>query len=212
MKADEKLGGFGGTQAALLRLLLRNKAGLTIDQVAEGLAVTRTAVNQHLATLERDGYVMKSRQEQTGGRPSRIFVLSDKGLNLFPKNYGMFSLKSFEAMIDMLGRRKTYKLLEKLGRDLGKDLGVGLAGAPLDKKAAEIADAMQGLGFDASAEASTPEITAYNCIYHALAKADPEVCRLDLAFLKEASGADVDHAACMAKGDNACRFVLKKRR
>lgn len=212
MALQEKIGGFGGTQTALLRLLLRNKNGLTVDQIADGLSVTRTAVNQHLAALERDGYVMKSRHTQTGGRPSRIFALSERGLNLFPKNYGMFSLKSFEAMIDMMGRRKTYRLLENLGRDLGKELGANLAQAPLDRKAADIADAMQGLGFDASAHASKPEITAYNCIYHELAKADPEVCRLDLAFLKEASGADVDHAACMAKGDNACRFVLQKRK
>lgn len=212
MDSQEKLGGFGGTQTALLRLLLRNKDGLTVDQIADGLAVTRTAVNQHLAALERDGYVMKSHQEQTGGRPSRIFVLSDKGHNLFPKNYDMFSLKSFEAMIEMMGRRKTYKLLERLGRDLGRELGASLADAPLDEKAAEIANAMQMLGFDAGAETPSAEITAYNCIYHELAKADPEICRLDLAFLKEASGADVDHAACMARGDNACRFVLKKRR
>jgi len=152
---------------------------------------------------------MTSRQEQTGGRPSRIFALSERGINLFPKNYGMFSLKSFQAMIDMMGRRKTYRLLENLGRDLGKELGASLAHETLGRKVEEIADAMQGLGFDASAHSSKPEITAYNCIYHELAKADPEVCRLDLSFLKEASGAEVDHKACMAKGDNACRFILQ---
>ncbi|GJL90476.1 helix-turn-helix transcriptional regulator [Hyphococcus sp.] len=210
MLPTTKLGGFGATQAELLRLLLRNKSGLTVDQIAEGLSITRTAVNQHLASLERDGYVMRSHQEQTGGRPSRIFALSERGMNLFPKNYDMFSLKAFEAMIEMMGRRKTYRLLEKLGQDMGAELGASLASLRPADKAPAIAEVMQSLGFDASANASKPEITAYNCIYHELAKADPEICRLDLAFLRTASGGGVDHASCMAKGDNACRFVLKK--
>ena len=212
MSTSSKLGGFGATQGELLRLLLRNKAGMTVEQIADGLSVTRTAVNQHIAALERDGYVRRSHQEQTGGRPSRLFALSERGLNLFPKNYGMFSVKALDAMIDMLGRRKTYKLLEKLGRDMGAELGASLSSLRPAEKASAIAEAMQGFGFDSVAPQGKAEITAYNCIYHELAKADPEICRLDLAFLKEASGGGVDHETCMARGDNACRFVLTKRK
>lgn len=208
------LAGFGVTQSALLQLLLRNKRGLTIDQIAQGLGVTRTAVNQHLASLERDGHVLRNDVVATGGRPGRVYALSEKGIQLFPKNYDMFSLKTLEAMINALGADQTRKVLDQLGRDLGKELGASLK----DKKPGEripfITDVLQEIGFDAhieeNAPRNSPAIKAYNCVYHTLAQANPDVCRLDLAFLKEASGMTVEHVACMAKGDNECRFQFKK--
>ena len=46
-------------QWQLLDFLLKNKAGMTVDELAEALNITRTAVNQHIAGLERDGYVKR---------------------------------------------------------------------------------------------------------------------------------------------------------
>lgn len=204
------LGGFGHTQTALMRLLLRNKAGLTVDGIAAGLSVTRTAVNQHLTSLERDGYVLRKEVVATGGRPSRVYGLSERGMHLFPKNYDMFSLKTLEALIETIGADKAKAVLERLGVDLGKDVGVKLSGEKLSDKIHEITKVLQDFGFDAHTDDASPnaapEIKAYNCIYHALAQAHPDVCALDLAFLRQAAGTDVEHVSCMAKGDNACQF------
>ncbi len=207
----ETLSGFGRTQSALMKMLLRTKDGLTVDQIAQGLGVTRTAVNQHLASLERDGYIQRRNVVPTGGRPSRVYALSERGIHLFPKNYDAFSLMSLEAMFNSLGTDQVKKVLKQLGRNLGKDLAPGLANEPLDQRVLAITATLQELGFDAHLEQeSTPNaapiITAYNCIYHALAQVHQEVCELDLAFLREASGAEVEHVDCMAKGANQCRF------
>ena len=214
MAQTDSLAGFGATQTALMRLLLRNKSGLTVDGIAEGLSVTRTAVNQHLASLERDGYVMRKEVVATGGRPSRAFGLSERGIHLFPKNYDMFSMKTLEALIDTIGEKAAKKVLERLGRDLGTDLSSKLSGKKLKDKMPAIAGVLQEFGYDANytelKQKAPTEIKAYNCIYHALAQAHPDVCALDLAFLHEASGAKVDHVACMAKGDNACQFRFQK--
>ncbi|MBB5517956.1 helix-turn-helix transcriptional regulator [Amphiplicatus metriothermophilus] len=213
MADKEHLVGLGRTQSALLRLLLRNKAGLTVDGIAEGLGVTRTAVNQHLAALVREGYVMRRAVAvATGGRPGRLYALTERGAHLFPKNYDLFSLKALEALIETLGPEGVNTALERLGRTLAKDLAARLEGLPLRERVSIIAEALQEMGFDAEETATaepTPAITAYNCVYHALARAHPDVCRLDLAFLRAASGTEVDHAACMARGDNECRFRFR---
>ncbi len=216
MTDSDHLAGFGQTQSALLRLLLRNKNGLTVDQIAGDLGVTRTAVNQHLTSLERDGHILRKEVVATGGRPSRIYALSERGVHLFPKNYDMFSMKTLEALISAVGVGQTGKVLEQLGRDLGKDLGAQLSTKKLGERIQPIADVLQDFGFDAHVEEDAPKnapaIKAYNCIYHTLARTNPDVCKLDLAFLTEASGTTVDHAACMAKGDNECRFQFDKKR
>lgn len=216
MAAADNLGGFGRTQTALMRLLLRNKAGLTIERIAHELDVTRTAVNQHLSSLERDGYIERKDVVATGGRPSRVFALSERGIHLFPKKYDLFSRKTLEALIGALGTEAARGVLERLGAELGEDLQTRLKDKALEEKTPAIKDALQELGFDAhvagTGPGEEPAIVAYNCIYHSLARAHPEVCALDLAFLRTASGAAVDHESCMAKGDNACRFRFRKRR
>lgn len=208
--ATETLSGLGRTRTALLRLLLRNKAGLTVDAIAAGLGVTRTAVTQHLAALERDGYVARRDVIATGGRPSRLFALSERGIELFPKKYDLLSQKMLEALIGALGADEARNLLDRLGRELGASLGETLKSEPLAARLAAIVSVLQDFGFDAALEETantpTPVIRAYNCVYHRLACANPDVCALDLALLREASGAEVDHVACMAKGDNSCRF------
>ena len=221
MANNGAMGGFGDTQKTLLRLLLRNKNGLTVDAIARALGVTRTAVNQHLAALEHGGYVMRKDVISTGGRPGRIFALSEFGIELFPKQYGLFSLKTFEVVKKTLGKEEANRLLDTLGAELGGELGAKLKDLPLDRRIREIEIAMQELGFDAQcqldadaeappeAPSEAPSIVAHNCVYHSLAQADPDICRLDLALLRTASHADVEHVSCMAKGDNACKFFFK---
>jgi DeoR family transcriptional regulator, suf operon transcriptional repressor len=210
-EGEQNLSGFGRTQSTLMKLLLRNKGGLTVDQIAQGLGVTRTAVNQHLAALERDGYILRRNVIPTGGRPSRVYALSERGIHLFPKNYDAFSLMALEALINSLGTDQVKKVLEQLGQNLSKDLAPSLEDKPLDQRLLAITTVLQELGFDAQLENETspktaPTIIAHNCIYHSLAQVHPEVCELDLAFLKKASSAEVQHVECMAKGANQCRF------
>ena len=45
----------------------------------------------------------------------------------------------------------------------------------------------------------------------ALAKAHPDVCRFDLAFMEAATGRPVQHLECLVRGGHACRFRLGPR-
>ena len=84
------LNGFGQRQQELLEMLLFNKSGLTIDDLASQLGISRNAVQQHGAALENGGYLDKGQLTVTRGRPSQSYVLSRKGVELFPKKYSWF--------------------------------------------------------------------------------------------------------------------------
>ena len=62
----------GDRQQQLLALLLRNKAGLTVDDLSQQLQITRNAVRQHLAALERDDLVQRGETKPSGGRPEQL--------------------------------------------------------------------------------------------------------------------------------------------
>ena len=69
----------GTRQQELLTMLLKNKGGLTVDELSRQLEITRNAVRQHLAALENDGLVNPGVTRTSGGRPQQIYVLTDAG-------------------------------------------------------------------------------------------------------------------------------------
>ena len=71
----------------LLRELLGARAtGLTVDELADALVVSRNAVQQQVTALEREGLGSVRALRSTGGRPSRAYDLNDDGLELFPRH------------------------------------------------------------------------------------------------------------------------------
>ena len=88
----------GERQRQLLLLLLNNKTGQTVDDLSAQLQITRNAVRQHLAALERDDLVKRGDTKPSGGRPEQLYLLSDRGGELFPRRYSWFSELLIEAM------------------------------------------------------------------------------------------------------------------
>lgn len=203
----------GERQRQLLRLLLRNKQGMTADELARRLGVSRTAVHQHLAALGRDGQVQRSELAPTGGRPGHVYALTEQGIHLFPKQYSWFSNLMLESLEAKLGREGLIDFLRDLGRRTGADIRRRLESLPAHRQVEELAAIMQELGYEAQTTAgpdgSLPIIDARNCVYHDLAMNHEEVCQLDLALMEEALGRPVEQSECMLRGGHACRFKFK---
>lgn len=77
----------GRTQQQLLRLLQAEQRGLSIEALRSALSVSRNAVRQHLTSLLAQGLVAHGAIVPTGGRPERLFVLTDAARELFPRRY-----------------------------------------------------------------------------------------------------------------------------
>jgi predicted ArsR family transcriptional regulator len=205
----------GSSRRALLETLRSNRDGATADELAEALAITRTAVVQHLAMLERDGYVARGDQRKTPGRPVQCYVISDKGLELFPKQYSWFA----KLMLGVVARDHGGELasvLRSLGSDTAASVGADWDTKPTAERIASAAAAMRTLGYEArtlpDGHTALPIIEADNCVFHELAKERKEVCEFDLALLEGLTGAGVEHQECIARGGNACRFRFKRKR
>lgn len=197
------------TQQSLLRTLLRNKDGLTVQALAQLLDVSRNAVRQHLTSLERDGLVMKGRTQPSGGRPEQLYVLTSAGSEQFPRQYSWFSELLLQLLQAQPGDSSLDDKLAEMGRTVAASLTARLAGerGSADRIAA-VATIMRELGYDAvsKTENGEPVIEAHNCVFHKLAEKSAEVCSFDVALLSAASGRRVEHRTCMVRGGDACRF------
>ena len=204
--------GFGEKQQKILQFLVQEKEGMTVDQFSKLLEISRSAIHQHITVLERDGYVRKFASMQTGGRPGTLFVLTEKGIHLFPKHYSLFAEMLINLIRHKLGSKGLIEYLQELGVSLSETKKEALKNKPLNEQIEMTVAIMQELGYEAQTAESEPGqnlmIDAYNCIFHDLAYKNEEVCELDLSLLSSLLDSKIEHVCCMAKGDSRCRFKV----
>ncbi len=204
--------GFSDKQQKILQILLRENNGMAIDQLSKLLGISRTATHQHMVILERDDYVKKHAPIQTKGRPGTTFVLTEKGVHVFPKHYSLFAEMLINLIRHKLGSEEMITYLRELGTSLAETKREALKNKPLDKQIKMTVEIMQELGYDAQiAEGEKDQnrmIDAYNCVFHDLAHKNTEVCELDLALISSLLDSKIEHTCCMAKGDKCCRFKI----
>jgi DeoR family transcriptional regulator, suf operon transcriptional repressor len=201
----------GSSQQQVLTQLLERKSGATLDELVKSVGLSRTAVNQHLIVLEREGHVRKATPRKTGGRPQHTYVLTEQGTNLFPKQYSWFSKLLIETLREQLGEEQVGQYMYNLGVKKSAMLIPRLIGKNRAERIAEIVKIMNETGFVARTTAPAdsdklPRVECKNCVYHDLSKDYPEVCRFDVGFLSGLMGAKVEHQACMQRGGDSCRF------
>lgn len=202
----------GMRQKELLKLLLKNKAGMTADELSAQLSITRNAVRQHLASLENDGLLKKGQTRASGGRPEQLYLLTDKGNECFTRHYAWFAQLLVESLQQESGADEIGERFTAMGNRIGKQLSSQHpelnTRADKVKKLAEI---MEQLGYNANAAVvdQSEKIEASNCVFHTLAVANPHICKFDVALLSAFTDSTVEHQECMATGGNVCRFKFK---
>jgi DeoR family transcriptional regulator, suf operon transcriptional repressor len=205
--------GISSRQQQILELLLKNKGGLSIDEVAGNLAISRNAVQQHIDKLVRDGYVKTGMLNKTAGRPVRVFVLTEAGMNSFPKQYAWFSELILANLNHEMGAEALQCYLHNLAASLSQGLLPQFAGKESEERLTEMIRIMNELGFQAGrskTDGGQPTVEAFNCIYHDLAQKYEQVCEFDRTLISLLLDQPIEHIECMAKGGTACKFRVKK--
>ncbi len=199
-------------QQQILNLLLENKAGLSIDEIATALNISRNAVQQHFTVLERDGYIQMGVLNKTAGRPVRSYVLTQAGINSFPKQYAWFSELMLSDLKNEMGSEAFQRYMHRLGKHLSESLLSRFKGKNTDERIEELLNIMDELGFKTckvtDSHSHDRSIEASNCIYHDLAQQHEEICEFDRTLLSSLLDRTIEHTECMAKGGAVCRFKI----
>lgn len=201
----------GGTQQRLLRQLLMSTGGCTVEDLCLRLKITHNAVRQHLTSLMSHHYAERVDSIATGGRPQTRYAITLAGRELFPRNYGAIAGALLTRMESHMGKNAVSELLVELGGAVA-DSQVPLPPSPDDESLVKaLADRLDSLGYEAvpARHAGEWQVEAFNCVFHALAKQNPDVCKFDLAYMEAMSGRKVALTACMLHGEHVCRFRVK---
>jgi len=203
----------GLRQQELLNLLLKNKSGLTVDELSKRLGIAKNAVRQHLSSLENDDFVAQGISRPSGGRPEQLYILSDAGKELFPRHYSWFAQLIVESIKQESGEDGLKERMNAMGVAVAKQLKRQYPDLDtLQNKIEKLSEIMEELGYDTkntSTLAGRQIIEADNCIFHNLAIKNPAVCEFDLALMANFTDSHIDHQECMANKGNICRFKFK---
>jgi predicted ArsR family transcriptional regulator len=199
----------GGTQQRLLRKLLASPQGATVEVLCRTLGITHNAVRQHLAALLAAGFVARGEAVASGGRPRACYVLEPAGRELFPRNFALIARGMIDYLYAHAGTAAVQDMLGEMGAQLGSEAACRIAAATGAEEVARLlAEQLDVLGYEARTihDGEHAEVEAWNCVFHSLARAHPDVCRFDLAFMSAATGRPVQRTQCMLHGSPACRF------
>ena len=202
---------FGETQQRLLRQLLQaGPAGSAVETLCERLRISHNAVRQHLTALIGRGMVERVASQPTGGRPQARFALTAEGRELFPRNYGAIAGALVAQLQARLGDDAVGALLQELGATVAATQPALQPGDGADGLARALAQRLDALGYEAlpARHGEEWQVEAFNCVFHALARQHPQVCKFDLAYMEAASGRRIHHMECIVRGGHVCRFRI----
>lgn len=208
--------GLHDNQRKILERLLDHHGGATLDELAAHLGVTRTAVQQHVARLLDLGYLAYEDAKGAVGRPRRRYLISEAGIDAFPKKYSWLANAILAQLAQKLGPGGSRAFMQELAGVVAGSLeNRARPSDPTPVRLKRVTEMMNELGYRAAlkpgGDGEGPVIEAVNCVYHSVAKQHPELCQFDVSLIEQASGMEVKLETCIAKGGAACRFCLKKK-
>ncbi len=194
-------------QQQILRHLLYSEIAVTMEQLVDTIGISRAALGKHMDVLISYQLVKTDLQDSTGGRPSRVFTLTESGRAIFPKQYHLFSRALMSAISEKLDDDSITEILTDMGTQLADQLQPEMR-SDQDKMQA-VRTIMAQLGYETVEPENVAEqnsIIAKNCVFHDLASNDERVCQLDISLISTLLGEPVYLKECMAKGGKHCHF------
>jgi predicted ArsR family transcriptional regulator len=196
-------------------LLIKRRGPMTVQELSHTLEITPMGVRQHLAILERDGYIQSNGIRRGQGRPSRLYGITAEGDKLFPRTYDQFA----EAILDDLravgGDAKVDELLEHRRKRLLEQYRARMAGKEFREKVAVLAQVREEEGYLAEHTQIDRDrfvLIEHNCPIRAVAEAHPQVCRCEMTLFSDALGTDVVRTEHILSGAPHCRYIIARPR
>ena len=193
---------------------LQRRGSASIKDLEAMLGITTTAVRQHLASLQGEGYVERRRVHSGVGRPHYAYSLTGRTHELFACHCDDLALTLLEEVFALEGEQKANQLLERVGDRLAQRYAKSVRSAILQERVQEMADALYTKGIlsevnaEAGDDAENITLQTYNCPYHDLAQEHREICDMDQNMMRQVLGSDVNLSTCMMDGDGSCTFVV----
>lgn len=207
------LGSLPTTRRALL-VALKKRGEASAEDLALELAITVSAVRQHLAGLVGDGLVAHRAERGRPGRPRHRYHLTEAGESLFPRRYGDLA-NELLAYVEDEDPELVERVFERRRVRRVEQARERLAGLGFGPRVEELARILDEDGYLAQVERTDDgawRIVEHNCAILSVALRYGTACGTELSFLREVlPDATVDRVAHMVAGSHHCAYEVRPR-
>ncbi len=219
---QDNIVGAGETKQKILKLLLEGSK--SAGEVAEKLKIQKSAVRVHLESLQSLQAVRSKFKIEKLGRPKKLYELTEKGRESFPRKYDLFLNLVLEKIASKKGDNEAREIVELVAEDIAAGIRTKIEKSDrplgLEQTLKIINDASNDMGFASSLSKDKENsfcIQSKNCILHRVAANNQEiVChglhdKIISKSLVGQTGAAVELKECMALGSEYCRHIITRK-
>lgn len=201
----------GSTREEILALL-KQSPNLSVGDIAQKLGITEMAVRRHLNNLERDQLLSSHLVRQAMGRPSRVYYLTEKADEFFPKAYTTFAIELIEDVQSEQGADAVDQLFIRRSDRLYRQYKEEVNGAKLEERVQQLVQLQNRKGYMVELEKQADQwiLKEYNCPIAQVAKQFPQACDGEVRLFERLLGCRVERVQCMAKGAAHCVFAFSE--
>ena len=186
---------------------LLRAGGLTADDVASRLGLTRSAVRIQMAAMERDGVVCRVGKRPGTTRPSHVFALTPEVEQVLSKAYIPLLTQLVRTFAEGLPAEQVDELLRTAGKGLAKELlrGRKYSGSLRSRVALASETLNEQLGATTRVEGNgSYVIRGIGCPLAALTGKHPGVCRAMESLVAEVVGVPVRECCDRSERPQCC--------
>ena len=219
---QDDIGTIGETKERILDLLLDGSK--SASEVAERLQIQKSAARVHLESLQSLRAARSKFKIEKMGRPKKVYELTEKGREFFPRKYDLFLNLVLEKIAGKKGEGEAREIIESIAEDIASGIRAKIDKNnhhphDLEQSLKIINDASNQMGFASSLGREEKDGSFYiqskNCILHKVASANQDmIChglhdKIISKSLAGNSAARVELKECMALGNEYCRHLIR---
>ena len=188
----------------------------TAADLAERLKITPAGIRRHLDSLISEGVLIArnpypSAVSKGRGRPSKFFVMSDKGREKFEHSYDDLAVSALKFMSSKSGEHLVKEFAQSRAIEIERKAElIKKSDKSIADKSKSLAKLLTTEGFAASAgrKGKGEEICQHHCPIAHVASEFPQLCDEETAAFSRILGTHVQRLATIAHGDGVCTTYI----
>lgn len=192
--------------------LIKKEVSLSVNELTESLQITHMAVRKHLSSLEKNDLISSREIKQPMGRPLQTYFLTEKGEQLFPKNYERITIEFLRDLNEIYGDEAVIQLFKKRENRLTNEYAQKIMATSVPEKIKELVEIQNEKGYMADLvqiDSTTYEIIEHNCPILTIANQYKVACSCETQLLKNVLNTDeIKRTTCKTDGDPHCKFLI----
>ncbi|MFO0908277.1 MAG: MarR family transcriptional regulator [Isosphaeraceae bacterium] len=194
--------------------LIRRSGPLTVNEMADQLGVTPTAVRNRLTRLVGSGMVEREAEHGGRGRPRHRYRASVEAHKRLGQNYADLAVVLWDEMMRTVqDRRLRRALFARTTERMAELYRSQVTGEEWEGRLVQLGSLLHGRGIEAEVTRSegsvNPVLKQHSCPYYELAEVDRTVCAMERKMFEKVLGRSMRISQCRLDGHRSCDFEAK---